>query len=127
MLNELLEAALARTQRTCAPLAVAFMDLDGFKLVNDTYGHDAGDVVLCETARRLLAIARSADVVARLGGDEFVIVYEPTGVGSDNLIPRIDLALSEPIEISDTLEVGSAVHRVIVAGEACKDTHGACS
>lgn len=105
LLDELLDAALARTQRSGAPLAVAFVDLDGFKLVNDTYGHDVGDVVLCETARRLLSIARNADVVARLGGDEFVIVYEPTGTGADNLVPRIDSTLSEPINISATLAV----------------------
>ena len=60
-----------------SPLAVAYLDLDDFKIVNDTHGHDAGDIVLCETARRLLATVRGADTVARLGGDEFVIVYEP--------------------------------------------------
>lgn len=61
LLNELLEAALARTERSGLPLAVAFLDLDSLKVVNDTYGHDAGDVVLCETARRLSSLARSAD------------------------------------------------------------------
>ena len=64
-------------QRNDVPLAVAYIDLDGLKQVNDTYGHDAGDAVLCEAARRLVAIVRGADVVARLGGDEFVVVYEP--------------------------------------------------
>ena len=98
LLNELLEVALARTHRSDLPLAVAFLDLDGLKIVNDTYGHDAGDFVLCETARRLVALTRTADVVARLGGDEFVIVYEPNDVGSDNLISRIRETLSAPIE-----------------------------
>jgi diguanylate cyclase (GGDEF)-like protein len=105
LLHELLEAALARTARAGHPLAVAFLDLDGLKFVNDTYGHDAGDVVLCETARRLLSLARTADVVARLGGDEFVIVYEPTNLASDRFIVRIHEALSAPIAVSDSVFV----------------------
>ena len=56
LLSELLEAALARTHRGGLPLGVAFLDLDGLKFVNDTYGHDAGDIVLCETARRLVSL-----------------------------------------------------------------------
>ncbi len=103
LLNELLDADLARTHRAGVPLAVAYLDLDDFKSVNDTYGHDAGDVVLRETARRLLAIVRGADVVARLGGDEFVIAYEPNDPSADHLVQRIDDAMSLPIEISPTL------------------------
>ena len=103
LLKELLDADLARTHRAGVPLAVAYLDLDDFKSVNDTYGHDAGDVVLCETARRLLAIVRGADVVARLGGDEFVISYEPNDPSADHLVQRIDDALSLPIEITPTL------------------------
>jgi diguanylate cyclase (GGDEF)-like protein/PAS domain S-box-containing protein len=105
LFKELLEAFLARTRRRGLPLAVAFLDLDGFKTVNDSYGHDAGDLVLCETARRLVAIARGADVVARFGGDEFVIVYEPNDPTSDNLIQRIRSELSLPIDITDTISV----------------------
>jgi diguanylate cyclase (GGDEF)-like protein/PAS domain S-box-containing protein len=105
LLNELLEADLARTQRSNLPLAVAYLDLDDFKNVNDTYGHDAGDIVLCETARRLLSVVRASDVVARLGGDEFVIVYEPTDPDSGNLVERIDHVLRSPIRISDTVSV----------------------
>jgi diguanylate cyclase (GGDEF)-like protein len=105
LLNELLEVALARTHRCDLPLAIAFLDLDGLKIVNDTYGHDAGDFVLCETARRLVGLTRTADVVARLGGDEFVIVYEPNAVGSDNLISRIRERLSAPIAVTDTISV----------------------
>jgi diguanylate cyclase (GGDEF)-like protein/PAS domain S-box-containing protein len=99
LFNELLDAGLARTKRSGQPLAVAFLDLDDLKLVNDTYGHDVGDLVLCETARRLTSIVRGADILARLGGDEFVVVYEPNDPDSDNLIERIDRALSEPFII----------------------------
>jgi diguanylate cyclase (GGDEF)-like protein/PAS domain S-box-containing protein len=105
LLNELLDAHIARTQRSGAPLAVAYLDLDEFKEVNDEYGHEAGDAVLCETARRLLATVRGADIVARLGGDEFVIAYEPNDPNSDNLIQRIADALSGPIAISAAFDV----------------------
>jgi diguanylate cyclase (GGDEF)-like protein/PAS domain S-box-containing protein len=102
LLIELLDAELARTERNGLPLAVAYLDLDGFKNVNDAHGHDAGDVVLCETARRLLTIVRGADTVARLGGDEFVIVFQPNDANSHDLTTRLDRGLSEPIKISAT-------------------------
>jgi diguanylate cyclase (GGDEF)-like protein/PAS domain S-box-containing protein len=105
LLNELLGVALARTERIGMPLAVAFLDLDGLKSINDTHGHDAGDAVLRETARRLVSLARSADVVARLGGDEFVIVYEPSDVSSDTLTTRITETLSSAIVITETVSV----------------------
>ncbi len=106
LLTELFDADLARTHRSGVPLAVAYLDLDDFKVVNDTHGHEAGDLVLCETARRLLAIVRGADIVARIGGDEFVIVYEPNDPNSDNLIERLDEALSEPISVVIGVQVG---------------------
>ena len=102
LFDELLNAALARTERNGTPLAVAFLDLDDFKSVNDKHGHDVGDLVLRETARRLLAIVRGADSVARIGGDEFVIVYESNDTTSYNLVKRIDRALSAPIKIAPT-------------------------
>jgi diguanylate cyclase (GGDEF)-like protein/PAS domain S-box-containing protein len=105
LLDELLESGLAHAKRADLTVAVAYIDLDGFKKVNDAYGHDAGDVVLCETARRLLSIVRTADVVARLGGDEFVIVYEPNQSGSEGLIARVNEALALPIDVSPTVAV----------------------
>ena len=99
LFNELLDADLARTERNGLSLAVAFLDLDSFKKVNDTYGHDVGDLVLCETAARLVATVRNTDTVARIGGDEFVIVYEPNDPNSLNLIQRIDRALSAPMHL----------------------------
>ena len=105
LFKELLEADLARTQRSGQPLAVAYLDLDDFKDINDSFGHDVGDKVLCATAQRLLAVVRGADVVARLGGDEFVIVYEPNDPSADRLVQRIEAALSSPIDIGDSVEV----------------------
>jgi len=68
-----LERAIATAQRAKQRLAVLFLDLDGFKEVNDTYGHKGGDAVLKEMAHRLMKVIRKADNVGRIGGDEFVI------------------------------------------------------
>jgi diguanylate cyclase (GGDEF)-like protein/PAS domain S-box-containing protein len=100
LLDELLEQALRRADRSGNPLALAFLDLDGFKSVNDSYGHDAGDVVLREAADRLRHNLRGADVIARYGGDEFVVVYEPEAKDSLPLVAaRVAEALSAPIDI----------------------------
>jgi PAS domain S-box-containing protein len=77
LLVDTLDAALLRSAREGGEVAVLFCDLDGFKHVNDTGGHSAGDAVLCETAGRIRSVLRSEDTVARVGGDEFVIVVEP--------------------------------------------------
>ncbi|MET0962017.1 MAG: sensor domain-containing diguanylate cyclase [Noviherbaspirillum sp.] len=71
-----LPEALARSARVGKPLAVFFLDLDGFKGVNDRYGHDAGDELLKILAQRIVATVRRTDTVARLAGDEFVVVLE---------------------------------------------------
>jgi PAS domain S-box-containing protein len=77
LLLDRLDAALVRSERSRREIAVLFCDLDGFKSVNDTAGHAAGDEVLVETATRLAAVVRAGDTVARVGGDEFVLVVEP--------------------------------------------------
>lgn len=105
LLDEVLGLALSRTDRSGQPLAIAALDLDGFKQVNDVHGHDAGDAVLIETAKRLSKTVRDADVVARIGGDEFVIVHEAVGAGTPALVDRLMEALSEPIEIADGVTV----------------------
>jgi diguanylate cyclase (GGDEF)-like protein/PAS domain S-box-containing protein len=76
LLLDRLGAALARSARDGSHVAVLFCDLDGFKHVNDTAGHAAGDAVLRETAKRLRGALRAGDTVARVGGDEFVILVE---------------------------------------------------
>ena len=98
MLTERLSHALARAERTGEAVAVLFIDLDGFKSVNDKYGHGAGDEVLRDVATRLRRIARATDFVARLGGDEFVILLD-TDVhpGSPSMLAeRVFDALSAP-------------------------------
>ena len=74
LFNKLLGQAISQAQRYNKPLAVAFIDLDRFKQINDTLGHDAGDELLKEVASRLKTCLRDSDVVARLGGDEFVVL-----------------------------------------------------
>ncbi len=79
MFNRRLQQALAQAQRFERALAILFIDLDGFKLVNDTLGHNAGDALLAEIAGRLRASLREGDVIARMGGDEFVVLIEEFG------------------------------------------------
>jgi diguanylate cyclase (GGDEF)-like protein/PAS domain S-box-containing protein len=71
-----LEQAVQRARRKNAKIAVVFLDLDGFKEINDRYGHDAGDALLIELAGRLRDNLRASDLIARLGGDEFLVVLE---------------------------------------------------
>lgn len=76
--------------------AVLLLDLDGFKLVNDCHGHEAGDAVLVEIAERLLAVVRSEDVVGRLGGDEFILLIQRLG-GDERL------ALNKALRVAEKL------------------------
>jgi len=96
-----LEHALARTARRPETLAVLLLDLDGFKLVNDSLGHDAGDDLLVVLGGRVTGCARSSDTVARLGGDEFAILLEDA-VSEESalaLAERILAALKQPFEV----------------------------
>ncbi|HEX8204876.1 MAG TPA: diguanylate cyclase response regulator [Solirubrobacteraceae bacterium] len=76
LLSDRLRLALSRLRRTQTCLAVLFLDLDGFKAINDTFGHAAGDQFLVEVADRLRGVLRGGDTAARLGGDEFVVLCE---------------------------------------------------
>lgn len=88
-------------------LAVLSIDLDGFKAVNDTYGHEAGDVVLKEVARRFNETSRATDFVARTGGDEFILVAENIDQANSmqHLAQRLIGCLAEPIELPDRTKV----------------------
>ena len=100
MLAKQLEKSLSRARRHARPLAVLFVDLDGFKQVNDTFGHAVGDRVLQETARRLRAAVRTEDSLARLGGDEFLVLIEDyEGNVPDDAARRLLETLSAPIVV----------------------------
>jgi diguanylate cyclase (GGDEF)-like protein len=106
-----LAAALARAQRDGRPAAVMLLDLNGFKRVNDTLGHAAGDELLREVATRLDAVLRDADTVARLGGDEFAIVLNGISLqDACDTATRVHDALRKPMTIQGVaLSVGGSV------------------
>ena len=91
--------------------SLLFIDLDAFKQINDTHGHEVGDLVLLETARRILATTRTDDTVARLGGDEFVVLCERTSTqDAASLAARVVDAVREPIELDSlTLTISASV------------------
>jgi diguanylate cyclase (GGDEF)-like protein len=94
-----LEQALARSERIDGLVAVIFLDLDRFKTINDSLGHEAGDRVLVEVAARLHAVVRPSDTLARFGGDEYTVLCEPNSAYQGMAIAdRLAVALSVPIE-----------------------------
>jgi c-di-GMP-specific phosphodiesterase len=100
MFHDLLEYALAAAMRVGSRCAVLFLDLDGFKFVNDSLGHAAGDRILVEVAGRLLQLLPDGCLVARFGGDEFTVLVEDATMARVNEIAdAIDTALNEPFEI----------------------------
>ncbi|MFT8323315.1 MAG: sensor domain-containing diguanylate cyclase [Bacillus sp. (in: firmicutes)] len=102
-LDRHLTKAIARSKRHNHQLAIMFIDLDDFKLVNDTLGHSAGDVLLMEAADRFHATIREEDYIARIGGDEFIIVIEETNRDEMNKITkRIIDKVSKPYFIEQT-------------------------
>ena len=109
LLQDRLQQAVLAAQRHGRAGGLVFIDLDDFKLVNDSLGHSAGDRVLREVAQRLLAAARDTDTVARFGGDEFVIVLtEVDGDAMRLVIERIAADLARPLSVGDSLHTLTA-------------------
>jgi diguanylate cyclase (GGDEF)-like protein/PAS domain S-box-containing protein len=102
LLADRLQQAMLHCQRRNQSLAVVFLDLDGFKSVNDSYGHDAGDALLVALASRMKSALREGDTLARLGGDEFVAVLVDLENVQDcePVIDRLLLAAAEPVRIA---------------------------
>ena len=111
-----LEQALARARRYKETFAVVNLDLDGFKHINDTMGHEAGDELLMEVAGRLVLLARASDTIARFGGDEFVLLLGMASERGVGVVARNILdTLSEPFRlhhgvVSITASVGAALY-----------------
>lgn len=97
-----LEHAIVRAHRDGTVLALMFIDLDRFKQINDNLGHDAGDALLTEVARRIDASVRGSDLVARLGGDEFTVILENihSGDNATHVADKILAALEQPLNIN---------------------------
>jgi diguanylate cyclase (GGDEF)-like protein/PAS domain S-box-containing protein len=106
LVNDRLSRALNRSERQ-GGVVVLFCDLDGFKRVNDTHGHHAGDAVLVEAATRMVAATRSGDTVGRMGGDEFVVICgvsagDDAATLADSVALRIEQAVAEPVVADGT-------------------------
>jgi diguanylate cyclase (GGDEF)-like protein len=121
LLLDQLHQALARSGRRAGSVAVFALDLDHFKLLNDSLGPAAGDEVLVEMARRLVGVLRSTDTVARLGGDEFAVLVEEveSAAAAAGLARRLREAVAAPLRLSGGQEVvvTASVGIVLVAGD----------
>lgn len=105
-----LNLQIANSSRTGEPFSLFYMDLNQFKMVNDTYGHAAGDEVLARTAQAMMSQLRAGDMLARLGGDEFgMIVRGSVDETAEPLISRISEVVSRPIMLSNGKQVSIGI------------------
>ncbi len=111
LLRERLSHAVAQADRTGRPMSVIFLDLDGFKAINDDLGHRVGDAVLQIVAARIDSVIREADIVGRFGGDEFLIVCEEADESAATLIAeRVAMVIAESItELPGDRKVSASV------------------
>jgi two-component system, cell cycle response regulator len=121
LLMDRLSLAIAHARRNKCTMTVMYLDLDGFKQINDTLGHDAGDMLLKMVADRLVAAVRQEDTVARMGGDEFVIGFWELSNGNclSNLVSKVLLAVSQPYFIQ-----GQTIHMTASIGISTYPTDG---
>ncbi len=120
-LFEILPKAIARSNRNQKSMAVLFLDLDNFKIVNDTLGHEAGDILLVEIAQRILACIRQSDTALRLSGDEFTVLLENLVSGVDDaqkVAEKLLASISAPVQIGKELaQVGVSIGIVVHSGD----------
>ncbi|MGE6607131.1 diguanylate cyclase domain-containing protein [Halomonas sp. NPDC076908] len=124
-LNEHLPQAMARARRSQKPCAVLFLDLDGFKAVNDRHGHAVGDYLLREIAKRLKASIRETDYVARWAGDEFVVVLEGMNPdASQSTAQMLVEATEKPMTMGEAiLQVSTSVGVALYLPHATESAH----
>ena len=118
-----LRQGLANARRHGRHGALLFIDIDHFKRVNDTYGHEAGDQLLCEIAARLRKAVREGDTVARLGGDEFVVMLEDLGEAAPEAADKATLIADKILtDLNAPYDLGTVRHRSTPSiGIACFD------
>lgn len=112
LFNDRLDVAIKRARRMDEKLALLYMDLDGFKKVNDTLGHAKGDLLLSKVAKRILSVVRESDTVARMGGDEFTVLLSELHEDQDVelVIHKLKAALSEPFDLEGSeVSIGISV------------------
>ena len=118
------EHAVARANRNQTPLAIFFMDLDGFKAINDQHGHDVGDKILVKVSNRLSNCIRREDSLARFGGDEFVLLVEDSEDELETIANKIVKSCREPIIIDEgvfSAELSIGISRYPEHGLIAKD------
>ena len=122
LLTERISMAVVHARRNSSMMAVVYLDLDGFREINNTLGHSAGDALLRMVADRLVATVREEDTVARLGGDEFILVlsYPSSTNGAAKVAAKVIAALSKPYQVE-----GHAVTITASAGIGIYPGHGA--
>ena len=121
-----LRQVLAHAQRKGTQVGLLFMDLDGFKPINDTLGHEAGDEMLRQVAKRFGAVVRETDTLARIGGDEFVVLLSDLGANAEDIVSTVATkcidALSAPFFIAGTLcRVGVSIGIALGNGDSSAD------
>lgn len=124
--HQRLEQACARSDRGGHAVTVLYIDLDGFKKINDDLGHRSGDAALVEIAARLKAVLRRQDLVGRLGGDEFAIIIDPAGSPqeTDCFCARLRSVVAQPLQIGDgSYAVGASIGTVFYPGEVADVEH----
>jgi diguanylate cyclase (GGDEF)-like protein len=121
LLDDRLRQMLACTGQGGAPVAVLYLDLDGFKQLNDTFGHDAGDEALRKIAQRLLALVKPTDTVARIGGDEFVLLMAGFDAPAEHAVQcfaqRCIDAIGQPLHVEPTdIAIGVSIGIALTDG-----------
>lgn len=117
LFNDRFDMALKRARRDGEHLTLLYLDLNGFKQVNDSFGHRAGDLLLCEVAQRLAQCVRESDTIGRVGGDEFTVLLTNTGGSAcvDIIVEKIRAAINVPFEFNGksltiSTSIGTAVY-----------------
>ena len=129
LFEDRLSSAIKQSQFNNTRTALLMVDLDGFKLINDTHGHDVGDELLRHIAQNLRAVIRPPDTLARLGGDEFIIIAtdlpneQPVNIIADTSAARISRALHKPVSVNgSTLTVTGSIGVAVFPDDATDQT-----